>query len=432
MSIFWAPRLSRLLGKPPFHPNKSSISRCSLILSVLLLSAAGASPAIPIVAAAAQPRQPTTAQHAGYRTDDATSTFLPTGLVRVHPTSGNFRDSLSQTTVNSGTGNNDTLTSSVSRAAELTRRRQRRQGRRERQRQKPSESWRNGSGNRWRHSLYGGSPGMSYHGGPIMSSPINVYIVFYGSWSRKDRRAVNAFVESVSDNSVNPTGVASVRRWWRTTSLYTGKGGVTVTSQVRLAKSAVDRYSRGRLMKNDMDGVWQVIRSQIDSGVFPIDASGMYVVLTSADVRLGDSSQGFCGPQGYCGWHSTASNGRSELKVIHVGNGGQQCPQYCVPSYNTRSSPNGLPGLDGLINTLAHEMAETATNPLIDNGWFDISTLEEIADKCARLYGQKGKEVVLSNQGYAYNAVGKGGTHFLLQQLWSRQSRQKCVMQGPA
>ncbi|CAI5474592.1 unnamed protein product [Closterium sp. Yama58-4] len=271
---------------------------------------------------------------------------------------------------------------------------------------------------------------MSYHGGPVMSSPINVYVVFYGSWSREDRRAVNTFVQSISDSSGN--SVATVRRWWRTTSLYTAKGPAAVTSQVQLAKSAVDRYSQGKMIRDDMNGVWQVIRKQIDSGNFPIDASAIYAVLTSPDVRLGDSSQGFCGPQGYCGWHSTASNGRSELKVIHVGNGGQQCPQYCVPSYNTRTSPNSHPGVDGLINTLAHEMAETATNPLIDNGWFDISTLEEIADKCARLYGQKGKDVVLSQQGYAYNVQGKAGSHYLLQQLWSRASPQKCVVLDPA
>ncbi|CAI5979140.1 unnamed protein product [Closterium sp. NIES-65] len=132
-----------------------------------------------------------------------------------------------------------------------------------------------------------------------MSSPINVYVVFYGSWSREDRRAVNTFVQSISDNSGN--SVASVRRWWRTTSLYTGRGGVAVTSQVRLAKSAVDRYSQGKMIRDDMNGVWQVIRRQIDSGNFPIDASAIYVVLTSPDVRLGDRSQGFCGPQGYCG-----------------------------------------------------------------------------------------------------------------------------------
>ncbi|CAI5465549.1 unnamed protein product [Closterium sp. Yama58-4] len=91
------------------------------------------------------------------------------------------------------------------------------------------------------------------------------------------------------------------------------------------------------------------------------------------------------------------------------------------------TSPNGKPGIDATVSTIAHEVAEAATDPDAEYGWFDAAG-EENADKCSYEVGatKKGRD----NRGntYEYNLVGMNGMRFLIQQNWDRL-KNKCVSQ---
>ena len=51
------------------------------------------------------------------------------------------------------------------------------------------------------------------------------------------------------------------------------------------------------------------------------------------------------------------------------------------------SSPNGDPAIDAAVSIFAHELAETATDPLL-NAWWADSDGDENADKCSFNFGE--------------------------------------------
>lgn len=57
----------------------------------------------------------------------------------------------------------------------------------------------------------------------------------------------------------------------------------------------------------------------------PRDRRGLYMVLTSADVTVGQKKKGFC--SSYCGWHTYQGYGKYKIKFGFAGNGAKQCPR---------------------------------------------------------------------------------------------------------
>ncbi|GJP56197.1 hypothetical protein CLOM_g15253 [Closterium sp. NIES-68] len=175
-------------------------------------------------------------------------------------------------------------------------------------------------------------------------------------------------------------------------SSESGAQGAQGEASVRLAGTVADSYSRGKQLSDD--DVLAIVKSKVGAGKpFALDAHGIYVLLTSADVTL---SSGFCSQ--YCGWHTQDSLNSSPLRYAFVGHHGQ-CPDACgVES----TSPNGKPAIDATISTLAHEITEAATDPDVNAGWFDAQG-EENADLCSWSYGSTKTGTQQSGQTYRYN-----------------------------
>lgn len=127
----------------------------------------------------------------------------------------------------------------------------------------------------------------------------------------------------------------------------------------------------------------------------------------------------------------------STLPYAWVGNSGKQCPQVCaypfaVPGYmggggpGSLNLPNGDVGIDGMISVIGHELAELASNPLV-NAWYagsDPIAPTEIGDLCEGLYGSGGGggyigEVMKDGSGRTFNMHGVNGRKFLVQWIWS-------------
>ncbi|CAI5537000.1 unnamed protein product [Closterium sp. Naga37s-1] len=94
-----------------------------------------------------------------------------------------------------------------------------------------------------------------------------------------------------------------------------------------------------------------------------------------------------------------------------------QASDGSAPTVSTETSPNGKPWLDAMVSTIAHEIAEAATDPNASSGWFDANG-EENADKCSYEYGETQTAQNVYGDDAEYNLVGLNGMKFMVQQNW--------------
>ncbi|CAI7843000.1 unnamed protein product, partial [Closterium sp. NIES-53] len=256
---------------------------------------------------------------------------------------------------------------------------------------------------------------IKYHGGPVMSSDtLNVYLIYYGSWPvGSGQDVIENFIRSLGLSGSDAQGEAGdpkVSNWWATSSKYYSKASDgstnTVSKEVNLTKVIWDKGSRGK--KLGPRGPWKIVKSRIGSGKpLPYDADGIYLLLTSKDVKVA----GYCSQ--YCGWHTMDYLNSKPVVYSLVGHHGR-CPKNCGAQ---RTSPNGNPGLDATVSTIAHEIAEAATDPDASSGWFDANN-EENADKCSYDYGETLTTQNGKGEDAQYNLVGLNNMTFLVQQNW--------------
>lgn len=258
---------------------------------------------------------------------------------------------------------------------------------------------------------------IKYFSGPVMTTPVNVYLLWYGSWNNS--AAVPLIEDLVSGLSESP--------YFNITSTYYEvapidvllkpklvNGNVYATSKLNLAKSIFLDPTLGPML-TDVD-VFAVVTNAIDNQQIPSDPHAIYLVLTSADIKQGTFFGGFCG--GYCGWHDHKLYNSVDIKYSFVGDPAK-CLDTCTAKskydeYGITHSPNYNWSADGMASVIAHELTETITDPDWDLGraWQDDQGYEN-ADKCAWNYGP----VYLTNGGSVAN-VKLGNREYLLQQNW--------------
>ncbi|KAL5728106.1 Protein EXORDIUM-like 3 [Ranunculus cassubicifolius] len=270
---------------------------------------------------------------------------------------------------------------------------------------------------------------LRYHMGPVLTTNITVHLIWYGTWQKSQKRIIRSFLSSISAvDSKRP----SVSGWWKTVQLYTDQTGANISRNVHIGEEKNDRfYSHGRSLTRL--SIQSVIKSAVTvrSKPLPINPkNGLYLVLTAQDVHMED----FCGQ--VCGFHyfTFPSIVGYTLPYAWVGNSAKQCPGFCaypfavpayIPGIKPVKSPNGDIGVDGMISVIGHELAELATNPLV-NAWYagqDPSFPTEIADLCEGIYGTGGGgsytgQMLEDHDGATFNMNGLR-RKFLVQWVWN-------------
>ncbi len=256
------------------------------------------------------------------------------------------------------------------------------------------------------------SNGISYHGGPLITSPLTVYYIWYGNWSNNTAPQILSNLASYIGGSpyfnIN-------------TTYYNGTGQRvqnTVATSVSPASPAlfgtqplVTNYSSSL---SDSD-VQKVVSDHITNNLLPADPNGVYFVLTSADVN---ETSGFCTK--YCGWHTHASIAGKDIKYAFVGNP-DRCPSACEAQ---TTSPNGNSGADGMASVIAHELEEAASDPDL-NAWYDNRGMEN-ADKCAWTFGTT---YTVANGSHANMKIGS--LNYLIQRNWVNAAGGYCNLSYP-
>ncbi|PIA50049.1 hypothetical protein AQUCO_01300645v1 [Aquilegia coerulea] len=270
---------------------------------------------------------------------------------------------------------------------------------------------------------------LNYHMGPVLTSNITIHLIWYGTWQKSQKRIIRGFLNSISAvDSKHP----SVSGWWKTVQLYTDQTGANISKHVHIGEEKNDRfYSHGKSLTRL--SIQSVIKSAVTVRTRPLPInpkSGLYLLLTSDDVHVED----FCGQ--VCGFHyfTFPSIVGYTLPYAWVGNSAKQCPGFCaypfavpgyIPGLKPVKSPNGDVGVDGMISVIGHEIAELATNPLV-NAWYaghDPSFPTEIADLCEGIYGTGGGgsytgQMMEDHVGATYNMNGMR-RRFLVQWVWN-------------
>jgi hypothetical protein len=246
----------------------------------------------------------------------------------------------------------------------------------------------------------GGTNGISYHGGPVMTGGVDAYFIWYGNWSGNS-------ATTILTNFISNEGGSS---YYNINTTYSNGSGTHVPNAISYKGSYSESAYLGTSLSDAQ--IQQVVSDAIGGGHLAKDTNGIYFVLTSADVT---ASSGFCSQ--YCGWHTDGTISGSDIKYAFIGNP-DRCPSSCEAQ---TTSPNGNAGADGMASILAHELEEAGSDPDL-NAWYDTRG-EENADKCAWTFGA---ESTASN-GSKYN-ITLGGSHYLIQQNWVNASGGYCAM----
>ncbi len=212
--------------------------------------------------------------------------------------------------------------------------------------------------------------GINYNGGPVMPGTVNTYIIWYGNWSgtgsntAATRSAIEHFLGTIGGSAIELVNTTYGDTTGNVSGAVTFGGSTIVSSTTNLTDSRVQTQ----------------VNNAITSGRLPRDTNGVYFVLSSSNIR---ETSGFC--TRYCGWHTHATLGGSDIKYSFVGNS-DRCPSGCeIQATGPNSPAANVGGIDGMANVISHELEEAISDPDL-NAWFDSSG-QENADKCNFNFG---------------------------------------------
>jgi hypothetical protein len=221
-------------------------------------------------------------------------------------------------------------------------------------------------------------------GNPVLTGDVNVYYIYYGNWNDSQMATLEHFM-----NNIGSSGWYGInRKYYYQADIESPR--IPVSGSVTLKKTVVDLYSRGKKLSGyDLP---ELIQEKIDANELPEDTSAVYFVLTAGDVMesirpdLGRAS--FC--SSYCGYHvSWELTSGKRIYYAQVGLP-TRCLSGCAATVNSRVSPNGDSGVDGMLSALAHELVEAVSDPVSDidslRAWQDATGYEN-GDKCAVSFG---------------------------------------------
>lgn len=247
--------------------------------------------------------------------------------------------------------------------------------------------------------------GLTYQGGPVMlGTPVN-YVIWYGlHW--EDNSAppiITHFLQTLGGSD-----------WYFINTTYTQSDGSRVSGQLSYGGSVADKGSYGNYIQ------WYQLKDIVVDNIrkhnLPLDENYIYHIYTDWEVKV----DGF--KILFCGFHDSVLVDGKLIKYIFVGDAANNIS--CQP---IGPGPNGYSSADGMINVIAHEIAETVTNPCGNNAfcvsaWAEPFTDIENADRCLWQFG----EVQRGPTGGFSNMV-IDGVKYLIQKNWVNSGGGMCV-----
>jgi hypothetical protein len=263
--------------------------------------------------------------------------------------------------------------------------------------------------------------GISYHGGPLLTSQTKVAAVYWASTQvytggptpgtqgagSSDGSLVGYFMSHVGGSP-----------YFNINSTYYNASGTHVSNIVNYTQFwANNSYNvPGSTSSVSDNSMLSMLQYAFNNGKLTYDSGTLYAIFTKGTVNLG----GGFGTQ-YCAYHSWGT--------VTVGGVARTVLYAAMPDDYAKSSAcssglaaaNGDPHADAEVSTLVHEIEETTTD-MNGNAWFDASGYEN-ADKCAWTYGTT----------YTTALGGKANVHlgtkdYLIQRNWANSGTGGCFL----
>jgi Phosphate-induced protein 1 conserved region len=244
------------------------------------------------------------------------------------------------------------------------------------------------------------TPVILYHGGPVMVSPKDLYVIYYGSFTSTQHAILDNFLQNLGGSGA-----------FNVNSTYSDASGNTIVNILNYSPttdSFNDAYSLGKSLSGSFDTT--IIHNAIANGHLPSDPNGIYILTISPDVQLPRSV--------WCAYHTHSSNivAGEDIKYAVAPDPPPSLFAGCsgnVANFGDTTSPNGDIGMDAVADDLIHELSETVTDPDL-SAWFTKNG-QENGDLCNFVYSA----TFLAPNGSHANHVF-GTRNYLVQTIWDR------------
>lgn len=208
--------------------------------------------------------------------------------------------------------------------------------------------------------------------------------------------------------------------WFSTNMTYSDNTGDTVHNVLSYTQYWANNQnvppSDGSTVSNAT--IQSMITGGLQSGKLTYDPQTVYLVFTAGHTNLG----GDFAPNGYCAYHLAYQAPEFGTVLYAAMPYANYFPDGCTS--NDGNGPNSDIAADAEVNLVAHELSESATDPLA-NAWYDQYG-QENADKCVWLFGKTQGAEYNSGSGVANTTIGT--KNFLVQLLWINQPGVGCVL----
>ena len=271
-----------------------------------------------------------------------------------------------------------------------------------------------------------------YHGGPVMNQSNSLYVIYYGTFPATTQPIINDFLVGLSGSQeygVNHTyndPTASNPMFIPINYAFTPPK--KNDSSNPSGSVYYDDYSQGTKLGNS--SIPNIVANAINNGFKTPDQNGVYLVITSPDVKI----SGFC--TSFCAYHTTSATMYSGLHIRYalIPDPTQRC-SACnggIAVYGDTVTPNGDMGADTMTDDIMHELSETVTDPDI-SAWYTKGGAEN-GDLCNYVYDTTPStpgllQTVTVDRGTAHYNATINKRNFLIQLIWKNAGAGFCAAQ---
>jgi hypothetical protein len=256
---------------------------------------------------------------------------------------------------------------------------------------------------------------LQYFGSPLLTGAAltsagggpTVYVIWYGNWNQNNGSDTPAGQQIVYDFlygvAIGPYSAYGSPYYSINSTLSTNP--FAINGKIAYGGSCAVGYLFGTTVVADdatqgLDSIVSYAICGTNPQLLPDDPNGVYLIIGSSDVDstsrcCGHYGSGFCGLYGYGRPDSVCGNTRVLMWEQNAGATTSKCKPQAV-------GPNGNAGVDGMMSTLAHDLADAINNGF-QEGWRTAPNGADSGnDGCNGTYGQNMQQVSIPKYGRPY------------------------------